>query len=243
MQGNKTILIFPVLNKSMHSHVCIPKISVCNQLLCHLLLECWIQRGCYYEMMCEKQYRMREWIHSSRGSPEEEAFQGDVWFGRCLGTLTGEARAGLIKKEGKIEKMSLFWVLKQPPSTGRAILGLEVTILCRGGDGGLGAGLWWNRACGTGRLCQWAAHMALLSQHRQVLGQRDKSQCSLPAMQLPSVLWHGPEGLLLLLTQVPQKISRKSYLKWKQSLQPGGMPCGEVSRSWLSQETVCQFGI
>lgn len=146
-------------------------------------------------------------------------------------------------KEREIEEMSLFWVLKQPPSTGRAILGLEVRILCRGGDGGSGARLWWKGACGTGRLCQWAAHMALLSQPWQVLGQGDKRQCSLPAMQLPTVLWHGPEGLLLLLTQVPQKISRKSYLKWKQSLQPGGMPCGEVSRPWLSQETICQFGI
>jgi len=32
-------------------------------------------------------------------------------------------------------------------------------------------------------------------------------------------------------------------LKWKQSLQPGGMLCEEVSRPWLSQDNTCQFGI
>lgn len=99
--------------------------------------------------------------------------------------------------------------------------------------------LWHRKALPCGLHTQLFFHSTGRSE-----GQGDKSQCSLPAVQLPSVLWRGPEGLLLLLTQVPQKLSRKScYLKWKQSLQPGEMPCGEVSRLWLSQEITCQFGI
>lgn len=189
----------------------------------------------------ESNTEWESWSTGAKAAPRRR-FSGSCLVWELLGHLDRGSQSRT-NKEREIEKMSLFWVLKQPPSTGRAILGLEVRTPCRGGDGASGARLWWKGACGTRRLCQWAAHMALLSQPWQVLGQGDKRQCSLPAMQLPSVLWHGPEGLLLLLTQVPQKISRKSYLKWKQSLQPGGMPCGEVSRPWLSQETICQFGI
>ena len=42
--------------------------------------------------------------HSRPSSPGEKAYQAAVWFGRCLGTSAGEARAGLRKREGEIER-------------------------------------------------------------------------------------------------------------------------------------------
>lgn len=240
-QGNKTILRFSALNISVQSQVHMPKISVCNQFLCHLLLECWIQRACYYEMMCENQYRMRIWIHSSQGSPEEELFRELlVWEVLEHPDRGSQSRTD---KEGELEEVSLSWVLKQHPSTGRAVL--EVRIPCRWGVMGVQGiscgekGLVAQEGFANG-LCTWLCFQST----GRFKGQGDKIQGSPPALQLPSVLWQGPKSLLVLLTQVPQKLSRNScYLKWKQSLQPGGMPCGEVSRPWLSQEIICQFGI
>lgn len=223
----------------MHSHVHIPKISVCNQLLCHLLLQCWIQRACYYEMMCEKLYRMRMWTHSSQGSPKEENFQAAFGLRGAWAAWLGKPEQDWWRWRGRKDESVWSTEAASQHRQSHSGSGSENTLQM-GGAGGLGAQLWWKGACGTGGLWQWLCFHST----GRFEGQGDKSQCSLPAMQLPSVLWHGPEGLLLLLTQVPQKLSRKScYLKWKQSLQPGGMPCGEVSRPWLSQEIMCQFGI
>lgn len=57
-------------------------------------------------MMCEEQYRTRKRIrkHPRPSSPGEKVCQAAVQFGRCLGTLLGEARAGLRKREGEIER-------------------------------------------------------------------------------------------------------------------------------------------
>lgn len=107
IQGNKKKMVrFPVLNVSTHSHICIPKRSVCNQLLHHLLLECWIPRVCCCKMMCEEQYRSRKQIrqHPRPSSPGEKACQAAARSGRCSATSAGEARAGLRKREGAIER-------------------------------------------------------------------------------------------------------------------------------------------
>lgn len=251
IQGNKKIILrFPVLNISMCSHVCILKRSVCNQLLCHLLLECWIQRVCCNEMMCEEQYRMRKRIrkHPRPSSPGEKACQAAVQFGRCSGTSAGEARAGLRKREGEIERdKTSIWSILGPQAASQHRqsyfdLGSENT-LWMGGDGGSGAGVWWTGARGAGRLCQRAARMALLSQHGHVCRAAGQKPALAPPHAAAACALARSWGSLVDGAQVPRRLSRKSCLKWKQSLQPGGMPCGEVSRHWLSQENMHQFGI
>lgn len=113
--------------------------------------------------------------HSRPSSPGEKACQAAVWFGRCSGTLAGEARAGLRKREGEIERDKARFLSvwgAQAASQHRqscSSLGSENTSQM-GGDGGLGAGVQWTRACGTGRLRRRATREAPLSQRGHVCG-------------------------------------------------------------------------
>lgn len=208
-----------------YAFTCTHTEKVCLQSTPLLLLECWIQRVCCYKMMCEEKYRMRKWIrkHSRHSSPGDKACQAAVWFERYLESSAEEARAGLIKKEGEIErdKFSFLCVLviKHHPSTDEAILALAVRVpgrweamasqelMCGGLEsmalGGLANGL-----------CMWLCSCCM----DMSVGQVEKNQSSLSALQLLHALWHGPEAPLLKEHRCHRgfqgKVFRKScYLK------------------------------
>lgn len=78
---------------------------------------------------------------AAKAAPRRRLFrQLLVW--EVLGQLDWGSQSRT-DKDGGVEKMSLFGVLKQHPSTGRAILGLEVRIPCRWEVLGV-----WGLSCG-----------------------------------------------------------------------------------------------
>lgn len=190
----------------MFSRVWIPKRSVCNQLLCHLLLECRIQKVCCYEMMCEEQCRRRKWIwkHPRPSSPGEKLVRQLFSLGGARTFQQGKPEQDWErdrKRQTEIRLVShLFGVFRQHPGLGRAILALTVRTLCccRWETMGAWEPVWGETEPGMlGGFSQGLHTWLHFCSMDMSVGEMDYGQCSFSAAQPPGVHWRGPEPALL----------------------------------------------
>lgn len=110
--------------------------------------------------------------HSSKAAPGRRLFrQFLVW--EVLGQFNWGSQSRTDKERGRDRKDESVLSAEAASQHRQSYSGLgSENTLQMGGDGGLGAQLWWKGACDTWRLCQWTAHMARLSQHKEVQGTR-----------------------------------------------------------------------